>query len=168
MSTMTIAKFADAGGVGVETVRYYQRRGLLNEPARPGGGIRRYGENEIRRLRFIRQAQTAGFTLNEIERLLAFHATDDRPQVLELACSRIAALDAQSLQCRQHVMHLVDSQMTAALDHIVRAQSSKRLTTPDAEPSNCPRRRRSAFMTRWSLEHIDSDGKALETDELDR
>ncbi|MEG3174497.1 MerR family transcriptional regulator [Sphingomonas sp. ZB1N12] len=95
MSTMTIAKFADAGGVGVETVRYYQRRGLLNEPPRPGGGIRRYGEDEIRRLRFIRQAQTAGFTLNEIERLLALHATDDRPQVLELACSRIAALDAQ-------------------------------------------------------------------------
>lgn len=95
MSTMTIAKFADSGGVGVETVRYYQRRGLLNEPARPRGGIRRYGEDEIRRLRFIRQAQTAGFTLNEIARLLALHATDDRPQVLELACSRIAALDAQ-------------------------------------------------------------------------
>ena len=58
----SIAGLAKAGGVGVETVRYYQRRGLLRTPDR-GDGIRRYDEDDLRRLRFIRSAQAAGFTL---------------------------------------------------------------------------------------------------------
>jgi len=62
---MTIAKLAAAGGVGVETVRYYQRRGLLIEPARPGGtGFRNYSENDARRLRFRRQTPGAGCGLH--------------------------------------------------------------------------------------------------------
>jgi DNA-binding transcriptional MerR regulator len=69
-SSDTIGGLAKAAGVGVETVRYYQRRGLLPEPARPAGEIRRYGGEDLRRLRFIRSAQTAGFTLNEIKELL--------------------------------------------------------------------------------------------------
>jgi len=74
--SMTITKLAAAGGVGVETVRYYQRRGLLIEPARPGGtGFRNYSENDARRLRFRRQAQAAGFTLDQIGELLALDAT---------------------------------------------------------------------------------------------
>ncbi|MGV3769387.1 MAG: MerR family transcriptional regulator, partial [Sphingobium phenoxybenzoativorans] len=68
---MTIARLAKAGGVGVETVRYYQRRGLLMEPARPdSGGFRSYDDAGVRRLRFSRQAQAAGFTLEEIGDLL--------------------------------------------------------------------------------------------------
>ena len=55
MTDMTIGALANAGGVGVETVRYYQRRGLLAEPARTGG-VRRYGSEDARRLRFIRAA----------------------------------------------------------------------------------------------------------------
>lgn len=63
---MTIAGLARAGGVGVETVRYYQRRGLLKTPERPdsaghGGSVRHYGDQDVRRLRFIRSAQAAGF-----------------------------------------------------------------------------------------------------------
>lgn len=60
MSNWTIGKLAEAGGVGVETVRYYQRRGLLPTPERGGGpdaGVRRYDETALRRLRFIRSAQ---------------------------------------------------------------------------------------------------------------
>ena len=100
MADMTIAGLARAGAVGVETVRYYQRRGLLPEPPRPqgpglGGGVRRYGEDEIRRLRFIRSAQRAGFTLEEIGELLALDATDERRRAREMARSRIAALDAK-------------------------------------------------------------------------
>ena len=53
----------------METVRFYQRKGLLSTPSRDGGA-RRYGDEEVRRLRFIRQAQTAGFTLAEISELL--------------------------------------------------------------------------------------------------
>lgn len=98
MTNRTIARFAEAGGVGVDTVRYYQRRGLLNEPDRPHGvGVRRYGDEDLRRLRFIRQAQAAGFTLEEIAELLALDATDDRARARarEMAGRRIAELDAQ-------------------------------------------------------------------------
>ena len=96
MSRMTIARLADAGGVGVETVRCYQRRGLIAEPARPGGsGFRSYGNDDVRRLRFIRQAQAAGFTLEEIGELLELDATDDRARARELANARIAVLDAR-------------------------------------------------------------------------
>lgn len=89
---MTIAGFARAGGVGIETVRYYQRRGLLAQPPR-GGGIRRYGEGDLRRLQFIRSAQSAGFTLDEIAELLRLDSTSDRARARTLAQDRIAALD---------------------------------------------------------------------------
>lgn len=100
MAGMTIAGLAREGGVGVETIRYYQRRGLLDTPDRPnnagsGGGIRRYGPDDARRLRFIRSAQGAGFTLEQIGELLALDATDDRARARELAAERIAALDAK-------------------------------------------------------------------------
>ncbi len=96
----TIAGLAREGGVGVETVRYYQRRGLLDRPERPNGpgvsgGIWRYGPADVRRLRFIRSAQAAGFTLEQIGELLALDATDDRARARELASERIAALDAK-------------------------------------------------------------------------
>ncbi|WP_343520456.1 MerR family transcriptional regulator [Sphingomonas sp.] len=91
---MTIGALATAGGVGVETVRYYQRRGLLAEPAR-AGGVRRYGEGDVRRLRFIRAAQEAGFTLSEIGELLELDAGEDRARAHALAQARIAAIDAE-------------------------------------------------------------------------
>lgn len=102
---MTIARLARAGEVGVETVRYYQRRGLMPEPQRPaggglGGGVRRYGESDVRRLRFIRSAQAAGFTLDEIAELLRLDATDDRARARELARGRVAALDARIAELR--------------------------------------------------------------------
>lgn len=100
MTTTTIAGLAREGGVGVETVRFYQRRGLLDTPERPNGtgangGIRRYGPADVRRLRFIRSAQAAGFTLEQIGELLALDATDDRARARELAQERIAALNAK-------------------------------------------------------------------------
>jgi MerR family mercuric resistance operon transcriptional regulator len=97
---MTIAGLAKAGGVGVETVRYYQRRGLLDQPERSGGsalggGVRRYDEDAVRRLRFIRSAQAAGFTLEQIGELLKLDATQDRDRARGLATDRLAALDAK-------------------------------------------------------------------------
>lgn len=94
MDTMTISTLAAAGGVGVETVRFYQRRGLLDTPARTGS-IRRYGPSDLRRLHFIRSAQAAGFTLEGIAELLGLDATHDRARVHALAIHRIAALDAR-------------------------------------------------------------------------
>jgi len=98
MTTVTIAGLAREGGVGVETIRYYQRRGLLPTPERKGrvgGGIRRYGVEDIRRLRFIRSAQAAGFSLEEIAELLALDASDDRARARRLAKERILVLDAR-------------------------------------------------------------------------
>ncbi|MDB5680912.1 MAG: MerR family transcriptional regulator [Sphingomonas bacterium] len=97
MTGMTIGKLAASSGVGVETVRYYQRRGLLAEPARDDfyGGVRQYGEEDARRLRFIRTAQGAGFTLDQIAELLELDARDDRPRARVLARDRILALDAR-------------------------------------------------------------------------
>jgi MerR family mercuric resistance operon transcriptional regulator len=97
----TIGGLAKAAGVGVETVRYYQRRGLLAEPPRPPGEIRRYAEDDVKRLRFIRHAQAAGFTLNEIKELLDLDASDDRARARELAGARVAALDARIAELRQ-------------------------------------------------------------------
>ena len=69
-SIMTIGALAKAAGIGVETVRYYQRRGLMKEPEKPFGGIRRYDEQAFERLHFIHTAQWLGFSLNEVGELL--------------------------------------------------------------------------------------------------
>jgi MerR family mercuric resistance operon transcriptional regulator len=73
MQEMTIGQLAEAAEVNVETVRYYHRRGLLPVPPRPTGGIRRYPENVLRRLRFIKRSQSLGFSLDEVEALLSLH-----------------------------------------------------------------------------------------------
>lgn len=97
---LTIGKFAAAGGVGVETIRYYQRRGLLDTPRR-FEGIRHYGDGDVRRLQFIRQAQTAGFTLEEIKELLDLDSGEDRERARNLAKKRVGALDAKIAELQQ-------------------------------------------------------------------
>ena len=99
MKHRTIAALAHEGGVGVETVRFYQRRGLMQTPDRYGGsgqsgGIRRYGDEDLRRLNFIKSAQTAGFTLDQIGELLSLDAGEDRARAHALATERLAALDS--------------------------------------------------------------------------
>jgi MerR family transcriptional regulator, mercuric resistance operon regulatory protein len=93
-NAMTISALAKAVDVGVETVRYYQRRGLLAVPTAIGA-VRHYSAEDLRRLRFIRRAQGAGFTLEEITELLALDRTEDRTRIHEMAAERIAALDAK-------------------------------------------------------------------------
>jgi len=68
--TMTIGRVAKAAGVNVETIRYYQRRGIIGEPRKPPGGHRRYPVAVLRQINFIRRAQQLGFTLDEIGQLL--------------------------------------------------------------------------------------------------
>ncbi len=96
---MTISELARSAGVGVETVRFYQRKGLVPDP-KPGAsggawGRRHYGEEELRRLHFIRSAQDAGFTLGEIAELLELDRSNDRPRARQMAAERIADLDAK-------------------------------------------------------------------------
>jgi MerR family mercuric resistance operon transcriptional regulator len=117
MKDTTIAGLAREGGVGVETVRYYQRRGLLGVPQRMGGvgiagGVRRYGEDDIRRLHFIRSAQAAGFTLEQISELLELDASEDRHRAHTLARERLVALDAKIAQlnaARESLRKLADA-----------------------------------------------------------
>ncbi|MFP1646377.1 MerR family transcriptional regulator [Pontitalea aquivivens] len=91
---LTIGKLAEAGGVGVETIRFYQRKDLLGTPPRDGG-IRRYGNEDVRRLRFIRKAQQAGFTLEEIRELIALDSGHDHHRAHEMAEKRMVKLDEQ-------------------------------------------------------------------------
>ncbi len=71
MKSLTIGMVARRAGVGVETVRFYEREGLLERPARRESGYRQYGEEVVARLRFIRRAKDLGFTLTEIKELIA-------------------------------------------------------------------------------------------------
>ena len=68
--SLTIGAFAQAAGVNVETIRFYQRKELLTEPERPYGSIRRYGESDVSRVKFVKSAQRLGFSLDEIAELL--------------------------------------------------------------------------------------------------
>ena len=68
---MQIGQIAKRAGVAIDTVRYYERHGLLRSPARQSSGYRLYEEQDVERLRFIRRAKSLGFTLNEIQELLA-------------------------------------------------------------------------------------------------
>lgn len=70
LENLTIGAFAKAAGVSVETIRFYQRKGLLPEPNKPYGSIRRYSSINVQRVRFIKSAQRLGFSLNEISELL--------------------------------------------------------------------------------------------------
>jgi DNA-binding transcriptional MerR regulator len=100
--TLTIGQLAEAAGVHLETVRYYERRGLLAEPPRSPAGYRQYGSDELWRLRMIGRAKRLGFTLAEIGELLdgadgarasAGAAAPDADRVLAAARARIDAVD---------------------------------------------------------------------------
>jgi len=69
LENLTISAFAKDAGVNVETIRFYQHKGLLREPERPYGSIRRYGSADVARLRFVKAAQRLGFSLDEIGQL---------------------------------------------------------------------------------------------------
>ena len=84
MGGFTIGRLAKAAGVGVETVRFYQRKKLLAEPPRGLGSVRRYGSEDVARLRFIRAAQELGFSLSEVHELLSLEEGG--------ACSAVQAL----------------------------------------------------------------------------
>lgn len=105
VTAYTISKLAHAAGTGVETVRFYQRLDLMpRPPSRPSGlrtGIHYYDETDLKRLRFIRTAQKAGFKLSEIAELLRLDASNDRRSVRELARQRIVELDGKIAELAQ-------------------------------------------------------------------
>lgn len=89
-SELTIGRVAKLAGVNVETIRYYQRRGLLAEPDKPHMGYRRYPSDIVKHIRFIKRAQALGFTLEEITELLRLEEAR--------ACAETRALAAHKMQ----------------------------------------------------------------------
>ncbi|MBN8763150.1 MAG: MerR family transcriptional regulator, partial [Thiobacillus sp.] len=89
MRTFTISRLAQQAGVSVETIRFYQRRGLLAQPEKPSGGIRRYGEADVARVQFIKAAQRIGFTLGEIVQLLQWDDGAHCPEARAIAARRL-------------------------------------------------------------------------------
>lgn len=88
----TIGTLAKKAGVNVETIRYYQRRGLLAEPKRPFKGVRRYAERDARRVRFIKEAQKLGFSLAEIAELLSLEDGRQCRDAQEIALRKLAGI----------------------------------------------------------------------------
>ena len=95
MDTLTIGRLASEAGTHVETIRYYQRRGLLAEPRRPAGGVRRYGEDAVTRLSFIRRAQEIGFTLEEIRQLIRISEAPDCRGARDIAARKLALVQSR-------------------------------------------------------------------------
>ncbi len=92
---LSIGQVAKAANVNVETIRYYQRRGLLAEPAKPLGGHRRYSDQEVSKLRFIKRAQVLGFTLKEIENLLKLDGGNCCSETHDLAVHKLELIEAK-------------------------------------------------------------------------
>lgn len=91
--SLTIGQLAAFAGVHVETIRYYQRRGLLEEPRKPFGGCRRYPADMAKRIRFIKRAQALGFTLDEILILLQLQGADRCADTRKLAEQKVALIE---------------------------------------------------------------------------
>ena len=106
----TIAGLAAAAGVHVETVRYYQRRKLMPQPLRPLGGVRRYVDADAERLRFIKRAQSMGFTLTEIENLQRLQTRGSCHATRELAAAKLHLIETRIRELRRlrkELAHLV-------------------------------------------------------------
>ena len=115
--TMTIGELASVAGVHVETIRYYEREGILPEPPRTPSGYRQYGETDRWRLAFIQRGKALGFSLKDIAELLG--AGEDRTvdEVRRIAAARLAHLDAELAarkQTREQLARLIETCATGA------------------------------------------------------
>jgi DNA-binding transcriptional MerR regulator len=116
VESLTIGQLAHEAGVHVETVRYYERRGLLRQPPRTPAGYRQYAAADLRRLQFIARAKQLGFTLAEVAQLAGAHDGDDDSDdsadaVLEAARTKLRALDERQKELdatRMRLARLID------------------------------------------------------------
>jgi MerR family mercuric resistance operon transcriptional regulator len=108
MDQLTTAEVAKRGGVNLETIRYYERRGLLPKPRRTVSGYRAFAPDAVRRLRFVKRAQALGFSLKEIKELLSLRAAPKArcADIRERAEVKIAEIDAKirSLQAMRKAL----------------------------------------------------------------
>ena len=102
MTQFAIGQLASAAGVGIDTVRYYERSGLLKPAKRSASGYRKYGEGELDRLNFIRRAQHLGFSLGEISELLAISSRGDVKAMYDAAKLRLDDIDKRIARTASH------------------------------------------------------------------
>lgn len=128
-ASYTIADLVQAAGVGVETVRYYERRGLVAQPARVVGAYRRYRPDHVHRIRFIRRAQEIGFNLEEIESLLELEDGTDRRSIRRIAGARLAEIRRRLADLKQmeralaHLLHECETHEKAPRCPIIAAMT---------------------------------------------
>lgn len=123
MTHFAIGQLASAAGVGIDTVRYYERSGLLKPASRSASGYRKYGEGELDRLNFIRRAQHLGFSLNEIGELLAISSRGDIAGMYQAAKLRLDDIDKRIAE-----LHRVREALSALMSECPREGSD----------ANCP------------------------------
>jgi MerR family copper efflux transcriptional regulator len=116
MSTLSIGQLARRAEVAVDTVRYYERNDLLSPLGRLASGYRRYGESELRRLRFIRRAKALGFTLEDIRGLLALSDERDVARVKQAAQQKRDEIERRIGEL-QRVRDGLDALITACPGH---------------------------------------------------
>ena len=125
METLTIGRLAERGGVNLETIRYYEREGLMLPPPRKSSGHRAYSPSALRRLRFIKRAQELGFSLAEIRELLALRRDPDQP-----CADVIRQIEAKTGEVERKIAHL-----RAMRRALIRLKSS---CEGDCHVSECP------------------------------
>lgn len=109
MARMTIGELARNAGIGVETVRYYQRRGLFPEPARQGRSTREYSTEALDLMRFIRRARGLGFTIKEIERMIVLRRSrKDGRELVALLAAKAEELERKVLETQAAIRVLHD------------------------------------------------------------
>jgi MerR family mercuric resistance operon transcriptional regulator len=120
LDNLTIGVFAKAAGVNVETIRYYQRKGLLPQPEKPYGSIRRYGDSDIARVKFIKFSQRLGFSLDEVAQLLKLEDGTHCAEAAAIAESKMTDIRSrlEDLKRMQRVLSQLVSQCHHADNNI--------------------------------------------------
>jgi len=118
-NTLSIGAFAEAAGVNLETIRFYQRKGLLSEPAKPYGGIRRYGKADVARVRFVKSAQRLGFSLDEVAGLLALDDGQHCDQARQLGEQKLADVRAKLAD-----LHRIEAVLSTLVDNCCASRGS--------------------------------------------
>lgn len=111
-ASLTIAAVARVAGVGVETVRYYERRGLIRQPARGSGAYRRYGSDHVKRMQFVKRAQELGFSLEEVASLLELEDGTNRAKIQQIASARLS-----QIRDRMRGLRRMERTLAHLLDH---------------------------------------------------
>src|SRR6184192_4040689 len=119
--TLTIGQVAAAAAVNIQTIRYYERRGLFTAPRRTPSGYRQYAQDAVTRLRFIKHAQELGFSLEEIQELLALRVRHGA------ACDAVERKTRQKIEVVQHRIRNLQ-RMKRTLQHLATACTARRPT----------------------------------------